>query len=120
TVASDTSEQATAEPEFKVGMDLPMPDEDAGSAALERLGTLDFAGAGLGHLDRVVRFAAATQSDPVPVPWRSARVLLLHGDHAGGAAAGTSLASSARRAEEARRGVGPLALLAAQAGATLE
>src|SRR5690606_19962625 len=45
TVASDTSEQATAEPEFKVGMDLPMPDEDAGSAALERLGTLDFAGA---------------------------------------------------------------------------
>lgn len=120
TVASNPGEQTTAEPEFKVGMNLPMPDEDAGSAALERLGTLDFAGAGLGHLERVVRFAAATQSDPVPVPWRSARVLLLHGDHAGGAAAGTSLASAARRAEEARRGVGPLALLAAQAGATLE
>lgn len=115
-----TGDQATAEPEFKVGMDLPMPDEDASSAALEHLGTLDFAGAGLGHLERVVQFAAATQGEPTPVPWRSARVLLIHGDHGGGAAAGIAPGVSARRAEEARSGAGPLAVLAAQVGATLE
>lgn len=109
-----------AEPEFKVGMDLPMPDETAGWAALDRLGTLDFPGAGLGHLDRVVRFAAATQGTPTPAPWHSVRVLLIHGDHAGGAAAGTVPGESARRADEARSGAGPIATLAAQVGATLE
>lgn len=110
----------SGEPVFKIGMDLPMPDESAGRAALDRLGELDFPGAGLGHLDRVVRFAAATQGAPTPVPWRSVRVLLIHGDHAGGAAAGVVSGESTRRADQARAGTGPLAALAAQAGATLQ
>ncbi|MGI5214037.1 bifunctional adenosylcobinamide kinase/adenosylcobinamide-phosphate guanylyltransferase [Plantactinospora sp. CA-290183] len=102
------------------GMDLPMPDEYAGQAALDRLATLDLPGAGLGNLDRVVGFAAATQGTERPAPWRSVRVLLLHGDHAGGASAGTPDGDSARRAAQARAGAGPLARLAAEAGATLQ
>ncbi|AVT33797.1 cobalamin biosynthesis protein [Plantactinospora sp. BC1] len=102
------------------GMDLPMPDEYAGPAAVDRLGTLDLPGAGLGHLERVVSFAAATQGTATPQPWRSVRVLLLHGDHSGGAAAGAVPGESARRAEQARQGAGPIARLAAEAGATLQ
>lgn len=102
------------------GMDLPMPDEYAGPEAAERLATLDLHGSGLGNLQRVVEFAASTQGNPVPTPWRSVRVLLLHGDHAGGCAAGTPAGESARRAAQARRGDGPLAALAAQAGASLQ
>ncbi|MGI5148449.1 bifunctional adenosylcobinamide kinase/adenosylcobinamide-phosphate guanylyltransferase [Plantactinospora sp. CA-294935] len=102
------------------GMDLPMPDEYAGPAAVDRLGTLDLPGSGLGHLDRVVSFAAATQGTSTPQPWRSVRVLLLHGDHSGGAAAGAVPGESARRAEQARQGTGPIARLAAEAGATLQ
>ncbi|MDG4788918.1 bifunctional adenosylcobinamide kinase/adenosylcobinamide-phosphate guanylyltransferase [Micromonospora sp. WMMD1102] len=105
---------------IQAGMDLPMPDEYAGPAALDRLGTLDLPGSGLGHLDRVVSFAAATQGTATPRPWRSARVLLLHGDHTGGAAAGTVPGESARRAEQARQGIGPIARLAAEAGASLQ
>ena len=58
---------------------LPMPDDASGSAAADRLLTLDFAGAGLGTLASVVRFAARTQARPDPHPWRAARVLLLRG-----------------------------------------
>ncbi|MEQ4302156.1 bifunctional adenosylcobinamide kinase/adenosylcobinamide-phosphate guanylyltransferase [Plantactinospora sp. B6F1] len=105
---------------IQAGMDLPMPDEYAGPAAVDRLGTLDLPGSGLGRLDRVVSFAAATQGTPTPQPWRSVRVLLLHGDHSGGAAAGTVPGESARRAEQARRGAGPIARLAAEADATLQ
>ncbi|TDC68460.1 cobalamin biosynthesis protein, partial [Micromonospora sp. KC606] len=43
------------------GMELPMPDEDAASQAVDRLGTLDVPGAGFGTLERLVSFAAATQ-----------------------------------------------------------
>lgn len=81
------------------GMDLPMPDEHAGPSASDRLATLDVAGAGLGALERVVTFAAATQGTGSPVPWRSVRVLLLQGDHDGGAAAGNAPGESARRAD---------------------
>ncbi|MBE1492530.1 bifunctional adenosylcobinamide kinase/adenosylcobinamide-phosphate guanylyltransferase [Plantactinospora soyae] len=102
------------------GMDLPMPHEYTGPAAVDRLGTLDLPGAGLGSLDRVVSFAAATQGTETPAPWRSVRVLLLHGDHVGGAAAGTVAGESARRADQARRGEGPIARLAAEVGATLQ
>ncbi|WP_230394065.1 bifunctional adenosylcobinamide kinase/adenosylcobinamide-phosphate guanylyltransferase [Plantactinospora alkalitolerans] len=102
------------------GMDLPMPHEYTGGAAVDRLGTLDLPGPGLGSLDRVVSFAAATQGTETPAPWRSVRVLLLHGDHAGGAAAGAVPGESARRADQARRGEGPIARLAAEAGATLQ
>ncbi|MER7590183.1 bifunctional adenosylcobinamide kinase/adenosylcobinamide-phosphate guanylyltransferase [Micromonospora sp. NPDC127501] len=102
------------------GMELPMPDEYAGPQAVDRLTTLDVPGAGLGVLDRVVGFAAATQGTPTPAPWGSVRVLLLHGDHAGGAAAGTVAGESARRAAQARAGQGALARLAAESGASLQ
>ncbi|MGS2618360.1 bifunctional adenosylcobinamide kinase/adenosylcobinamide-phosphate guanylyltransferase [Micromonospora sp. LZ34] len=102
------------------GMELPMPDEYAGPQAIERLATLDVPGAGLGVLERVVGFAAATQGTPTPTAWGSVRVLLLRGDHAGGAAAGTVAGESARRARQARAGEGPLARLAAECGASLQ
>ncbi|WP_330438466.1 bifunctional adenosylcobinamide kinase/adenosylcobinamide-phosphate guanylyltransferase [Micromonospora sp. NBC_00821] len=102
------------------GMELPMPDEYAGPQAVDRLTTLDVQGAGLGVLDRVVGFAATTQGTSTPAPWGSVRVLLLHGDHAGGAAAGTVAGESARRAAQARAGQGALARLAAESGASLQ
>ncbi|MGC4852388.1 bifunctional adenosylcobinamide kinase/adenosylcobinamide-phosphate guanylyltransferase [Micromonospora sp. DT4] len=102
------------------GMELPMPDEYAGPQAVDRLATLDVPGAGLGVLDRVVGFAAATQGTSTPVAWGSVRVLLLNGDHAGGASAGTVTGESARRAAQARAGRGALARLAAEAGASLQ
>ncbi len=102
------------------GMELPMPDEYAGPQAVDRLATLDVPGAGLGVLDRVVGFAAATQGTSTPAAWGSVRVLLLHGDHAGGAAAGTVAGESARRAAQARAGQGALARLAAEGGASLQ
>ncbi|NJP33511.1 bifunctional adenosylcobinamide kinase/adenosylcobinamide-phosphate guanylyltransferase [Micromonospora thermarum] len=102
------------------GMELPMPDEYAGPQAVDRLATLDVPGAGFGVLDGVVGFAAATQGTPTPAPWASVRVLLVHGDHAGGAAAGTVPGDSTRRAQDARAGRGPLARLAAESGASLQ
>ncbi|MEV1316650.1 bifunctional adenosylcobinamide kinase/adenosylcobinamide-phosphate guanylyltransferase [Micromonospora arborensis] len=102
------------------GMELPMPDEYAGPQAVDRLATLDVPGAGLGVLDRVVGFAAATQGTSTPQAWGSVRVLLLHGDHAGGASAGTVAGESARRAAQARAGRGALARLAAESGASLQ
>lgn len=102
------------------GMELPMPDEYAGPQAVQRLGTLDLPGAGLGVLERVVEFAAATQGTPTPTPWTDVRVLLLHGDHAGGVAAGAPRDESARLARQARAGRGALARLAAESGASLQ
>jgi len=98
------------------GMSLPMPDEDAVAAATERLATLDFAGSGLGALAPVVRFAAGTQGQPVPRPWQSVRMLLLHADHDGGVASGDSPAASARRLAAVESGEGAWALLAGAAG----
>ncbi|MFF0721012.1 bifunctional adenosylcobinamide kinase/adenosylcobinamide-phosphate guanylyltransferase [Micromonospora sp. NPDC003816] len=102
------------------GMELPMPDDYAGPQAVERLATLDVPGTGLGVLEQVVSFAAATQGTPTPAPWQSVRVLLLHGDHDGGSAAGARAGESARRAEAARAGQGVLARLAAESGAGLQ
>ncbi|MEU7960098.1 bifunctional adenosylcobinamide kinase/adenosylcobinamide-phosphate guanylyltransferase [Micromonospora humida] len=102
------------------GMELPMPDEYAGPQAVQRLGTLDLPGAGLGVLERVVEFAAATQGTPTPTPWTDVRVLLLHGDHAGGVAAGAPVGESTRLARQARAGRGALARLAAENGAGLQ
>ncbi|WBB79928.1 bifunctional adenosylcobinamide kinase/adenosylcobinamide-phosphate guanylyltransferase [Micromonospora sp. WMMD882] len=102
------------------GMELPMPDEYAGQQAVERLATLDMPGAGLGVLERAVGFAGATQGTPTPRPWGAVRVLLLHGDHEGGASAGSAPGESARRAAQARAGIGVLARLAAESGATLQ
>lgn len=102
------------------GMDLPMPDELAARSARDRLATLDVPGAGLGNLEQLVAFAAGTQGATIPAPWRSVRVLLLHGDHEGGVAAGALAGESARRANQARAGDGALARLAAEAGASLQ
>ncbi|MEU8262852.1 bifunctional adenosylcobinamide kinase/adenosylcobinamide-phosphate guanylyltransferase [Micromonospora sp. NPDC048999] len=102
------------------GMELPMPDDYAGPQAIDRLATLDLPGAGFGVLERVVGFAAATQGTPTPASWASVRVLLLHGDHAGGASAGATPDESARRARQARAGEGVLARLAAESGAGLQ
>jgi NaMN:DMB phosphoribosyltransferase len=80
---------------------------------------LDFAGAGLGTLADVVRFAGGTQGRAAPDPWESVRVLLLHGVHAGGAAAGDDSDAAQRRIVQAGAGEGALALLAAAAGASI-
>ncbi|WP_433282481.1 bifunctional adenosylcobinamide kinase/adenosylcobinamide-phosphate guanylyltransferase [Micromonospora sp. CA-244673] len=102
------------------GMELPMPDDYTGPQAVDRLATLDIPGAGLGVLERVVGFAAATQGTATPTPWGAVRVLLLHGDHEGGASAGAVPGESGRRARQARAGKGPLARLAAENGASLQ
>jgi nicotinate-nucleotide--dimethylbenzimidazole phosphoribosyltransferase len=102
------------------GMELPMPDEEATADAHTRLASLDVAGAGLGELARVVTFAAGTQGTAEPRAWRSPRVLLLNGEHAGGAAAGSIPGEAERRAGLARDGDGPLGVLAARAGATIQ
>jgi nicotinate-nucleotide--dimethylbenzimidazole phosphoribosyltransferase len=102
------------------GMDLPLPDEGAPAAAQDRMAVLDVAGTGFGTLAEAVSFAAGVQSRPAPTPWTSVRVLLLHGDHEGGAAAGMPPGDSARRADQARAGEGPLATLAAAVGASLQ
>jgi nicotinate-nucleotide--dimethylbenzimidazole phosphoribosyltransferase len=99
------------------GMDLPMPDSDAGPDARDRLATVDFAGAGLGALAEAVEFAAGTQATVTPRPWSSVRVLLVAGNHAGGAAAGDDPADAERRIAQVENGVGVLARLAGDAGA---
>ncbi|MBL6275796.1 bifunctional adenosylcobinamide kinase/adenosylcobinamide-phosphate guanylyltransferase [Micromonospora fiedleri] len=111
---------AAGGPAVEPGLELPMPDEYAGPQAVERLATLDVPGRGFGVLEQVVSFAAGTQGTSTPQPWRSVRVLLLHGDHQGGAAAGTRPGESGRRADQARAGQGVLARLAAESAAGLQ
>ncbi|WP_027659100.1 bifunctional adenosylcobinamide kinase/adenosylcobinamide-phosphate guanylyltransferase [Salinispora fenicalii] len=115
-----TPPMAATDLTIEPGLELPMPDEDAGSQAVQRVATRDLPGAGFGGLTQLVEFAAATQGTAQPTPWASTRVLLVHGDHAGGAAAGTASGDSARRAQEARDGQGAWARLAAEAGAELQ
>jgi len=95
-----------------------MPDERFVSGAAGYLASLDFAGAGLGLLAPLVSFAASTQGRAVPRPWEQARVLLLHALHEGGVAAGDDPEAAARRLDQAHEGTGPVALLAAVAGAS--
>jgi nicotinate-nucleotide--dimethylbenzimidazole phosphoribosyltransferase len=104
---------------IEAARDLPLPDEEATSVAEQRIHELDITGPGLGNLARAVTFAAGAQGTG-PRPFRSVRVLLLHGDHAGGVAAGDSQQAWADRVWRARAGGGPLGLLAAQAGARLQ
>jgi nicotinate-nucleotide--dimethylbenzimidazole phosphoribosyltransferase len=107
------------DPPIEVAMDLPMPDEEMIAAARARLRTLDLPGAGLGELARVVTFAAGGQAVASPQPWRSPRLLLLRGDHEGGASAGAVPGEADRRVEQVRSGTGPLARLAERAGADM-
>jgi nicotinate-nucleotide--dimethylbenzimidazole phosphoribosyltransferase len=102
---------------IQAGMELPLPDHDAGPDAHDRLSTLDLPGTGLGVLDHVVEFAAGTQNTPSPRPWRTVRVLVLNGHRTGGAAAGADRQDSDRRAAQIRAGEGPIPRLAAEAGA---
>jgi adenosyl cobinamide kinase/adenosyl cobinamide phosphate guanylyltransferase/NaMN:DMB phosphoribosyltransferase len=102
---------------FEPGMELPLPDSDAGPAAGERLATLDLPGAGLGNLSGIVEFAAATQGTTVPRPWTQIRALLVSGRRGGGAAAGADPADAARRVAELETGAGALSRLAGAAGA---
>ena len=99
------------------GMELPLPDGDAGPDGRDRLITVDFAGAGLGALGEAVEFAASTQATAVPRPWSAVRVLLLAGHHSGGSAAGDDPADVERRIAEVESGTGVLSRLAADAGA---
>jgi nicotinate-nucleotide--dimethylbenzimidazole phosphoribosyltransferase len=99
------------------GMDLPLPDGDAGPDARDRLTDVDFAGGGLGVLVEAVEFAAATQGTTIPRPWSSVRVLLISGHHEGGSAAGDDPADVERRVAEVEHGEGVLSRLAGQAGA---
>ncbi|MEV6630805.1 bifunctional adenosylcobinamide kinase/adenosylcobinamide-phosphate guanylyltransferase [Actinoplanes sp. NPDC051470] len=115
-VSSDSPEESD-DVVFEPGMDLPMPDQDTGPDAHDRLATLDLTGAGLGSLGEAIEFAAATQSTVTPQPWSAVRVLLLTGTHAGGAGAGSDPADAARRIADAEAGAGPLIRLAGQVGA---
>ncbi len=99
------------------GMDLPLPDSDAGPSARDRLDTLDLPGAGLGALGEAVEFAAATQGTTVPRPWGAVRVLLLSGSHTGGASAGADPGDAERRVAQVEAGDGALSRLAGEAGA---
>ena len=99
------------------GLDLPLPDGDAGPDARDRLVNVDFAGAGLGDLVEAVEFAAATQGTTIPRPWESVRVLLISGSHEGGAAAGDDPDDVERRVAQVEQGEGVLGRLAGRAGA---
>jgi NaMN:DMB phosphoribosyltransferase len=99
------------------GMDLPLPDSDAGHDARARLDTLDLPGAGLGGLGEAVEFAAATQGTTLPRPWGAVRVLMLSGSRAGGASAGVDPRDAERRVAQMEAGGGALSRLAGEAGA---
>lgn len=118
-VATPTTVDASGAPTIGPALDLPMPDETSAAAATAHLGGLDFPGAGLGALASVVTLAGGTQRHAVPRPWEDVRVLVLHGLHAGGAAAGDDPDAAARQLDNAHRGIGVLALLAADADASV-
>jgi NaMN:DMB phosphoribosyltransferase len=95
---------------------LPTPDDEAKAAVTDHL--LGLGPVSLGALASVVGFAAGGQRTVPPAPWRQIRVFVLHGDHAGAAAAGAP--GSVRRASELRDGTSPLARLAAPVGASVQ
>jgi NaMN:DMB phosphoribosyltransferase len=109
--------QVSAGVDIQPGMDLPLPDPDAGPDAHDRLATLDLPGVGLGSLGEAIEFAAGTQNTTRPQPWSAVRVLLISGSRAGGASAGADPAEAERRVAQLEAGEGLLARLAGAAGA---
>ncbi|MEU4691081.1 bifunctional adenosylcobinamide kinase/adenosylcobinamide-phosphate guanylyltransferase [Actinoplanes sp. NPDC023714] len=105
--------------EIAPGMDLPLPSSETGPEARERLATIDLPGAGLGAFAEAVEFAAATQDTVTPRPWTAVRLMLIAGDHAGGAATGADPSDLERRIADAERGGGLLGRLAGEAGADI-
>jgi adenosyl cobinamide kinase/adenosyl cobinamide phosphate guanylyltransferase/NaMN:DMB phosphoribosyltransferase len=101
------------------GMDLPLPDSDAGPDARDRLAGVDLPGTGFGSLIEAVEFAAGTQATTTPRAWSAVRVLLISGSHTGGAAAGDDPDDVERRVTEVEAGEGVLSRLAAEAGADI-
>src|SRR5207244_10229532 len=102
---------------IEVGLSLPIPDQAIGYAVTERLRQPV---TGLGKLADVVGFSAGAQGTEAPEPYRSVRAVLLYGAHEGGLAAGDGATEWTRRLGEVTEGGGPLGLLAAQAGVTLQ
>ena len=99
---------------IRPGMDLPIHDDDARSGAEKHLSRLDIPGSGLGDLGRIVVFAAGTQAQAVPQPWRQPHLVLLHGGRDGDGSAGDSVTVSTAIAQAPHES--PIGLLAAQHG----
>lgn len=91
------------------------PDRVAINAVGDRLVRLASGGAGLGALAEPVAWVAGATGHAGP--WTDVRVVLVGGDHAGGASAGDRVA--AERVAEVESGAAPLARLAERVGATV-
>ncbi len=99
---------------IRPGMDLPIHDDDSRSGAEKHLSRLDIPGSGLGDLARIVVFAAGTQAQAIPQPWRQPHLVLLHGGRDGDGSAGDSVTVSTAIAQAPHES--PIGLLAAQHG----
>ena len=103
-----------------LGMALPLPDTTASTAATTRAERLPLPGAGLGALTEAIAFAAGVQATEVPEPFRSVRVIVVHGAHRGDVSVGESPETWSDRLDATRDGTSPLARLAGEAGAAVE
>jgi nicotinate-nucleotide--dimethylbenzimidazole phosphoribosyltransferase len=119
-VTSFDLDVADEETPITLGMSLPLPDTAATTEALERLAALPLPGAGLGAIAAAVEFAAAAQSNATPRPFRSIRVIQVHGVQRGEIATGDDAARWADRIMATRLGESPLAMLAAEVSASVE
>jgi NaMN:DMB phosphoribosyltransferase len=108
------------EPEINSRMMLPLPDDTAAAVAADRLHNLDVPGAGLGNLAKLVGFVAGTQGTGTPSPYQAPRLILLHGAHEGGVAAGEPARLWQDEVDRATAGAGALGLLAATAGVPIQ
>lgn len=121
TLGSGTELTATAEePEINARMTLPLPDDTAASVATDRLHSLDLPGAGLGRLAALVAFVAGTRGTGTPTPYQSPRLMLVHGAHAGGLAAGDTAQLWQDEVERALAGSSALGMLASAAGVPIQ
>jgi NaMN:DMB phosphoribosyltransferase len=76
--------------ELRVGMSLPLPDDDAVAEATRRIQRLPVPGAGLAGLGTAVTFAAGTRGTATPTPYASVRVVVIGAEHTGAIADGDS------------------------------